>query len=1056
MWLTRLALRNPVFILMMSLMTLLLGAVALQRLPVDMLPDINIPLVTVATFYPGAGPEDIEKSITLPLERAVAAAPGVARVDSDSRQGASVVRVFFDRSINRETAQFEVQQRVNQAMASLPPGIQQPMVMKFDVSNFAIAMLAVTSDELDERQLGELSRNVIEPQLSRVTGVASAAPGGGRAREIQVLVDLDALRARRLDILDVVDSVRRTNLLMPSGNLRAGELSYNVFSNTQIHSARQLRDIIVRPTGSPVGGAAATVRLSDLAQVVDGAADQNDLSRIDGRRGVLVRVMKQPGANTVAVVDALRKVLPSLRDIPPSVRFALTLDQSQYVRSAISSLQHEALWGGALAILVILIFLGSLMATGIVAIAIPLSVVATFAILYFVGETLNVFTLGGLALAIGRLVDDSIVELENIHRHLQTEPDREKAVLAAAQEVAMPILVSTITTVVVFFPVVFLRGVNRDVFQALAITIAFSLAMSFLVSRTVTPLLCLKHLARGGHPANPGVLRRLLDRMDERYAASLSWVLRHRTSAFLLIVVAFATSLTLWPKLGREFMPRTDESRVGVMLRAPTGTRIETTEILVAKIEKKLADLYGPPAGENLLKGAVIRNIAASAGVPTGRGALFNQNPGPHAAMIDLNLVPRSQRNLGDRQIVETLNAQLPELLPGVMTVVNDGGIMRRILRAESPFQVEVEVQGQNLAVGYAYADELLAKLRLLTDAQGRPVLIALRPMYERNYPELHVEVDREKAGVLGVNEQQIAQTVLTSLVGNTQFAPVPFTDPETGYEYFINVRLQDRFRDRVSAIKDLFLRAPSGALVPLSTVADVKRRGGPVSIARRHMDRLLSLTAEVPTYADLGGVSEKVQQVLDTTPRPEGFSSRLGGDVEAQQQMFKDLGFGLLLALALVYMVLASQFKSYLDPLVIMFSVPLGFSGVLLMLYFTGTTFNVNSGMGVIMMIGIVVSNGVLLVDFANVLRRRGGELVDCTVNAARTRLRPILMTSLATVAGLIPMAVGIGEGSETNIGLARAVIGGLTVSTGFTLFLVPMLYVTLERFARRTAHPS
>ncbi|HEY6105582.1 MAG TPA: efflux RND transporter permease subunit, partial [Anaeromyxobacteraceae bacterium] len=473
MWLTRLALRNPVLILMMCLALVALGWVSLTRLAVDLFPNIDVPQIQVATFYPGAGPVDVEKSITVPIERAVSAAPGVDRVESTSRQGFSAVRVWFQFGVNLDNAQFEVQQRVAQILNTLPPGIQQPFILKFDVANIPVCLVSLSGEGLDEKQLYDLGYNVVEPQLERIKGVASAPIGGGKVREIGVMVQRDALRARGLAILDVVNAVRASNLLLPSGSLRAGERDYNVFSNTQFGEAKPLREVVIRPASRGQNGdVEAPVRVSDVAEVVDGTADQTEIARVNGRRGVYFRIQKQPGANTVAVVDAVRAALPTLRGVPPSVKLAISFDQSSYIRAAIASLEHEAVQGGLLAVLVILLFLVSFSATGIIAVAIPLSIVATFVLLYFTGQTLNVFTLGGLALGVGRLVDDSIVELENIHRHLAMGQDRRTAVLAAAQEVAMPIFVSTITTIVVFFPVVFLVGVAKSLFLPLALTIA--------------------------------------------------------------------------------------------------------------------------------------------------------------------------------------------------------------------------------------------------------------------------------------------------------------------------------------------------------------------------------------------------------------------------------------------------------------------------------------------------------------------------------------------------------------------------------------------------------
>src|SRR4051812_33848529 len=516
MWLTRLALRNPVLILMVSLMLLVLGWVSVSRLAVDLFPDITVPVIRVATFYSGAGPSDIEKSITQPIERAVSASPGVDRVESSSKQGVSLVSIWFNFGTNLDNAQFEVSQRVAQILNTLPPGIQQPFIIKFDITNIPVVQVAMSGEGLDERQLYDLAYNTVEPQFERIPGVASASVGGGKTREIEVKANRDALRARGLGIMDLVGAVRSSNLLLPSGSLRAGDRDYNVFANTQFLQPRPLGEVVVRAGQAEVPGRSnATVRVGDVAQIEDSTADQNEIVRINGQRGVFLRVFKQPGANTIGVVDAVTATMQNLRGVPPNVKLALSFDQSTYIRAAVNALQHEAVQGGVLAIAVILFFLVSLRATGIVAVAIPLSIVATFVVLYFTGQTLNVFTLGGLALGVGRLVDDSIVELENIHRHLALGQSRKQAVLAAAQEVAMPILVSTITTIVVFFPVLFMAGIARFLFLPLAMTIAFALIMSFFVSRTVTPLLCLYWLKGRGHDDDQrgiaGAITRWLD-----------------------------------------------------------------------------------------------------------------------------------------------------------------------------------------------------------------------------------------------------------------------------------------------------------------------------------------------------------------------------------------------------------------------------------------------------------------------------------------------------------------------------------------------------------------
>lgn len=1048
MWLTRLALRNPVLILMMSLMTMVLGFVCLQRLSVDLFPDINIPNVRVATFYTGAGPADVEKSITQTIERAVSAAPGVERVESTSKQGVSIVTVWFAYGTNLDNAQFEVQQRVGQVLNTLPPGVGQPLSLKFDITNIPVLQIAVTGEGLDERQLYDLAYNVIEPQLERLPGVASATVGGGKVREIQVLTDLDALRARGLSLLEVVAAVKASNLILPSGTLQSPTRDYNVFTNTQVEGVEELRDVVVAP---PTNAEGRPVRLRDVAQVKDGTADQTEIVRINGQRGVYMRVLKQPGANTIAVVDSVQKALPELRGLPPAAKVAISFDQSKYIRSAVSALQHEALQGALLAIAVILVFLLSFRATGNVAVSIPLSIVATFALLYFSGQTLNVFTLGGLALGVGRLVDDSIVELENIHRHLRTGQRRRDAVLAAAQEVAMPILVSTITTIVVFFPVLFLQGVARNLFVPLALTISFALTMSFFVSCTVTPLLCLFWLKNHESDHSPLATRieALLKGLDDAYAKSLTWVLARRALTTAVILVFCAGCLSLFTRVGTEFFPETDEAQFAVNFRAPIGTTLQRSEEISRVLEQTIASTLG-------LKGEVdaglVTTMITNDGLPVGRTGLFTQNSGPHAGSVNVNLVSRLSRPLSDVQAAEKVRAAIGDQLPGVQVFFSIGGIVRRILNFGSPAPIDVEVLGYDLEEGALYAKRLQTQLRQLQTASGKPLLTDVQLGREENYPQLDVDVDREKAGLLGLSVQSVAQTVLATLVGNKPFAPIPFTDPKSGNEYDVNVRAQDRFRSNELDLGNVQLRAGNGRLVSLSSVAQVKRNSGPVTVSHKYLQRVIDVTANVAPGADLGAAAFAVRAVLDKETPPEGFSVRLGGQAVAQADAFTGLGFAALLAMVLVYMVLASQFKSLVDPFVIMFSVPLGIAGVVLMLWATGTSLSVNSFMGIIMMIGIVVSNGVLLVDFANVLRRRGLDAHAATVEAGRTRLRPILMTTLATLLGLVPMALGLGEGSETNLPLARAVIGGLTVSTVLTLFLVPVLYTSLDRFARRT----
>src|SRR5215472_83563 len=768
MWLTRLALRNPVLILMLSLMVLALGAVSLSRLSVDLFPSIELPVVQVATFYTGAGPADIEKTITQPVERAVASSPGVDRVESTSKQGVSVVAVWFQYGTNLDNAQFDVQQRVAQILNTLPPGIQQPFINKVDITTVPVASVIVNGEGLDEKQLYDLAYNVIEPQFERLAGVASATVSGGKVREIEVMVQPDLARARGVGILDVVNAVRNTNLLLPSGDLRAGTLDYNVFTNTQVANAKPLEDVVVRTgiettpgvataaQGAPPqltqGQNAPPVRVADVAVVKDSTADQTDIVRVDGQRGVYIRVVKQPGANTIGVVDSVRAALKTLHNVPPNVHLAISFDQSTYIRAAVTSLEHEAVQGGFLAIAVILVFLVSFRATAIVSVAIPLSIVATFVLLFFSGQSLNVFSLGGLALGVGRLVDDSIVELENIHRHLALGQQRKSAVLNAAQEVAMPILVSTITTVIVFFPVLFLQGVAKNLFLPLALTITFALMMSFFVSRTVTPLLCLRFLQAEPHDlqGQRGVraaILRALERLDQSYARALRWVLGHRALVITVILIVFALSLLLGRRLGTEFFPDTDESQFQITYKTPIGTRVEKTEQVTDRMERAVESTLG---GDGKVKRRLYTTMISDTGLPLGRTALYTSNTGPHAGNLSVNLVPRTQRSVSDVTAAEQVRASLRDALPGTQTYYFIGGIVKRILNFGSPAPIDVEILGYDLDAGGDYAKTLFAKMRNLFDADGKPLLTDVQISREENYPELDVVVDREKAGVLG------------------------------------------------------------------------------------------------------------------------------------------------------------------------------------------------------------------------------------------------------------------------------------------------------------------
>lgn len=1046
MWLTLAAMRNGIAILMASLAIVLLGATSLGRMPIDLFPNLNYPSLQVGTIYKGASAQDIERSVTYPIEKAVSAVANVRYVESRSRQGFSAVTVQFAWGADIDAGLTEVVQRIQAIMSSLPTGIQQPFIVKFDLSNIPVCILTV-SGALDERALYDLAYNTIEPQIERLPGVASANVDGGKIRQITVNLDRDRLYSKGLSVNEVTRAVNDANFLLPSGDVKLGSFDYNVFTNNQFSVVAPMEDIVVRRTGT------TPIRLRDVGRVEDSAETQVSIVRVNGERAVYLRVNKQPGANTVEVVDAVKATVPKLLGVPPGVNVSMSLDQSTYIRQSIQNLWHEAAIGSLLAFLVILIFLRSFVSTVIIGIAIPLSLMLTLVAMYFLGQTLNIFTLGGLALAVGRLVDDSIVELENINRHLAIPgTPRRKAVLDAAREVAMPIFVSTITTIVVFLPTVFLEGQSRLLFIPLTFTISFSLFASFLVSRTVTPLLCF-HWLKGEHEARQisvavrgrltAMLDRVfswsglvLDRMDALYQRQLNWALDHRKTLIGGILVMLASALVVLPLVGSEFFPQSDESQFLIQVRAPVGTRVEETERIIKRMEDIIRSSTKPDE---------IKTIVSTIGVPGGRSGLFSRNTGPHTATLQVYLSDPDQRTRNDKQIFDSIRPKIGGQFPGTTYGVQFGGIVSRVLNSGSDAPIQIEQLGYDLRDARELSRQVA---RTLQEVPGVSDPFISR---EENYPQYDILVDREKAAMAGLSQRDIAQAALISLASNVSLNPSIFTDPRTGNQYNVVVQLDEPYRSSSEDLSRLFVIGDGGRPVSLGSVAEVRQGVGPVMIERKYQQRLIKVTAQ-PSGRDLGAIALDLEDKLKALPLPPGFSFQLAGQIQQQREAFGSLKFTSLLAIILVYMVMASQFRSLLDPFIIMFSVPLGMIGVIWALFLTGTTLNVTSFMGIIMMVGIVVSNGVLLVEYMNELRRHGLGVREAVITGGRTRLRPILMTSLTTLVGLVPMALGIGTGSEANAPLARAVIGGLAVSTALTLLLIPTLYLMLEeRFPRR-----
>ena len=1041
MWLTRLALKYPISTFLIGVTILVLGIVSLQQLPIDLLPDVSIPVVTTITFYTGASPMDMEQSVTAVVERGVSSVNDVNYIQSATREGISQVRINFNWGANVDVGLIDVIQRLNRVMNTLPTGVQQPISLRFDITNLPVIVMAVSSSTLNERDLYDLAYNTIEPQIEHLNGVASAQVTGGEIREIHVMLDRDRIQALGIPISKIVTAIQNSNLIVPSGDLKSGVFDYALKTESLFNLVKPIGDIVLEDTGG------VPVRIRDVGRVSDSYQEPTETIRVDSNPGLILRVQKLAQANTVQVVDNVMKAIPHLTGIPPGVHIALTFDQSLYIRQTINGLSREALIGAFLAMLIIMIFLRNLRGTLIIIVAIPMSILITFIMFRFGNVTLNIMTFGGLALAVGRLVDDSIVELEAISRHYNNPKKGEskaQQTLAAASEVATPIFVSTLSTVIVFLPVVFMTGIAKLLFIPLTLTIAVALFGSFFVSRTITPLLCLKFLPPEKEMDRNSKKRsdRLrvffhdaIERIDQRYENALRWALGHRKLIIISILAIAGLSVFLFKFIGTEFFPDQDESVFTVTVKDPVGTRIEETTKTVTAVEgiirKNVPELN-----------AMVTDI----GVPSAKsGNFFGRNTGEHAANIQVSLVPPDERNRSIFQVMDSLRPKLTNYL-GADVTISPSGFLRFLLNFGSAAPIDVEIMGFDLDQGTKLSNEVVAAVKSVPGAVN---VVSSR---EADLPELDINIDRQKAGILGIDVAQISNTINAAINGAVASL---YTDPVTGNQYNILVRLDTQYRSSIDDLKKLLVTTPSGQQVLLGEIATITQSASPVEIDRKYQQRIIDVTADV-AGRDLGSVASDIQAKLNKIAVPAGFQIHLGGNVEQQAQTFSSLAMAFALAILLVYVVMASQFQSLLDPFIIMFTVPFGLVGVLWALFLTNTTLSVTSFEGIIVMVGIVVSNGILLVDYTNHLRMKGETLERAVIDGGRTRLKPILMTSIATVLGLIPMAMGLG-GEKTQAPLAIAVIGGLTLSTLLTLFFVPTLYTIFEkRFRRRIETPE
>jgi multidrug efflux pump subunit AcrB len=1045
---SRFSIHNPYFIVVVALMVAVLGGTALVRMPVDMFPSINIPMVVVATFYNGMPPEQIETDITSRFERQFTLASGVEHIESRSLPGASVIRVYFRPGSNADSAVATVSNLAMAQLRRLPPGTLPPVVLKFDASSLPVCLVTVGGDGFNETQLRDLAQFTVRNQMAGVQGASVPQPFGGGYRQIMLYADPYKLEAHQLSLMDVVRTVNRSNLILPAGDVPIGSVDYNIYTNSQLPSVNEIDRLPLKVVGNSI------VRVEDIGYTQDSRQIQTSIVRVDGKRSVYTPVLKQGGdTNTIAVVDGVRNVIGHLVDVPSNLVTNVLFDQSRFVKTAIRTLLDEGAIGLVLTSIMILVFLGSMRATVAVFFSIPLSALATFMALSMGGGTVNSMVLGGLALALSRLIDNSVVVLENIYRHLEVGEPPAIAAEKGGSEVALPVLSATLTTAVVFFPVTFLYGVSQFLFSALALAVVLALAASYFVAMTIVPLFCarfLKSAAHHGTPASELPVEVELqskrnhwkigewfnvwfnDRFEsflKVYDRLVGLALRAPVATLVLGGVVFAASLGLFPRLGLSFFPRTDAGMFSINVKAPSGSRISVTEEEVAKLEALVRRVIPE---EDL--GVILSNI----GVTPGFSSIYTSNSAAHTAFVQVGL--KDEHKVNSYEYMARLKKEIADQMPEVNTYFQSGGMVDAVLNLGLPAPIDVQVAGSNLEKSHETAVQLAAKIHAI------PGVADVYIPQDVDYPALKLDVDRTRASELGLDQQEVVGNVITALTSNQMIAPSYWVDPKSGQDYMLTVQYAEGQVKSLSDLRAIPIRA-SSSLLPtrLDTLSSIRRVQAPTEVDHYAIRRVVDVYVR-PLNEELGGIAGDIDKIIAETKVPAGLTVTLRGMVQGMRDSFRSFSIGLGLSVVLLYLILVAQFRSFVDPLLILLAVPPGLTGVLVTLWLTGTTLNVMSLMGVVMLTGIAVSNSILIVEFTRELCSQGIDVRDAVAMGCRIRLRPVLMTSLATIIGLLPMALKLGEGSESYAPLARALLGGLALSVVLTVFLVPSAYLLVH----------
>ncbi len=1046
------AIKYPFFILMFCLMVIVVGVSTVARMPVDLFPQIDIPVVVVATFYSGMPPEQIEADITNSYERFFTLGSGINHIESRSLPGVSLIKIYFQPGTDANAAVSNISNLAMANLRRLPPGTLPPVVLSFDASNLPVCLITLEGQGFNQTQLKDLAQFSVRNQVASVPGASVPQPYGGKYRQIQVYVDPVKLEAHQLSVMDVVHAVNESNLILPAGDVRIGPRDYNIYANSQVPAVEEINAM---PIKTATG---ASVFVGDVGKAEDAGQLQTNIVRVDGQHSVYIPILKQGGgSNTISIVNGVRDTIRHLLDVPAALKTSVVFDQSAFVKIAVKNVINEGSIGLCLTALMILLFLGNARATVSVLLSIPISCLTAFIALNLGASTINTMVLGGIALALSRLIDNSVVVLENIFRHLEMGEPPIEAAENGGKEVELAVLAATCSTSIVFFPVMMLTGISKYLFTALALAVVLSLFASYIVAMTVVPLFCAKfiRLQRGhaealhdtakieeGLPEAErkvkltGAFRRAVigfnkqfERMQHAYERSIKGCLERPIWTVCCISAFVVLSFALFPLLGVAFFPRTDPGQFVVNLKAPPGTRIEVTDQYVAKMENDIRDVVSPQ-DMNML----VSNI----GITPDLSAIYTSNSGMHTAFIQVSL--KEDHKTSSFVYMQRLRERLAADFPEVDTYFQTGGLVDSVVNQGKPAPLDIRIGGNDLDKDFAFAHTLATKLKELSSVSD--VLIP----QDLDYPGLELDIDREHAALLGISPQEAIDNVITALTSDSVISPSFWVDPKSGNNYMLTVQYPDNQIKTLADFEQIPLRAP-GALntTPLESLAAIKQINTPTEVDHYQLRRSFDIYV-MPANEDLGHVSRDVNRVLAGMKRRSNITVDVGGAVSDMHDSFKSFGLGLILAVVLVYLILMAQFASFSDPFIILLAIPPGLAGSVLFLLATGTTLNVMSLMGVIMMTGIAVSNSILIVQFVGTLRAQGRPIKEALTEACKVRLRPILMTTLATILGLIPMALALEPGSEQYAPLARAILGGLTVSVIITVFVVPVAYLLIH----------